>query len=95
MKIKAFSFLEIIFSLLLSTLILAGTYNYFKAKYSNPYFGTIQKTSPLNSLEQNFDVIKNYLEKMAFFSFFVKKFLLIKKIKGVTYTDLGTLEVSP
>ena len=39
--------------------------NYFKAKYSNPYFGTVPETSPLNSSEQSFKVIKNYLGQMG------------------------------
>jgi hypothetical protein len=39
--------------------------NYFQAKYTNAYFGAKKGTSPLNSNEQNFKVIKDYLDNMG------------------------------
>jgi len=39
--------------------------NYFKAKYSNPYFGSVTGNSKLNSTAQDFTIIKNYLDKMG------------------------------
>lgn len=39
--------------------------NYFIAKYSDPKYGTLPGTTPLNSPEQDFNVIKNYLAGMG------------------------------
>jgi superfamily II DNA helicase RecQ len=59
--------------------------NYFRARYCNSYFGTAAGTSPLNGTNQDFKIVKNYLDQMGLLK---ENWLHLKKSSEIVSAQL-------